>query len=449
MASSRKSKSSNLPQRVADALVPVVPAGSSILLGLSGGIDSVVLLHLLAELAPRHSWQLSALHVHHGISSKADAWAAFCRELCARYNIPFQLECVDIAPLRGIGVEAAARELRHAALARQPVDFIALAHHQDDQAETLLLQLLRGAGVRGASAMAAVQPRTGQPALLRPLLDAGRAELLAYAGQHGLQWVDDESNADDRYPRNFLRHRVLPVLEQRFPAYRATLARSARHFAEAAELMDALAEQDAQDALAGNMLAVARLRELDTTRAKNLLRWFLQRRGALLPDQTRLEEMLRQLCSAREAAQVCVGWEGWELRCYRGKAQVCRALPEPDAGWYMPWGGEEKLELPQLGGVLRFVRHMGEGLSQQKLHAAKAAIRLRRGEERLRPDAARPARSLKYLFQEHGVPPWQRERWPLLYCAETLVAVPGIGVDSEYRAAPGEVGVVLEWTQDE
>ncbi|MBI1175276.1 MAG: tRNA lysidine(34) synthetase TilS [Sideroxydans sp.] len=445
MANSRKSKSSDLSGRVADALVPVVPAGSSILLGLSGGVDSVVLLHLLLQLAPRHSWQLSALHVHHGISMQADAWAAFCRELCARHGIPLQVEHVDIAPVRAMGVEAAARELRHAALACQPVQFIALAHHQDDQAETLLLQLLRGSGVRGASAMAAIQPRTALPVLLRPLLDIPRAGLLAYANQHGLAWVEDESNADDRYPRNFLRHRVLPVLAQHFPAYRATLARSAGHFAEAAELMDMLAEQDASGAFDGMLLAVARLQQLGTVRAKNLLRWFLHQRGALPPEQARLEEMLRQLCSAQANARVCVGWAGWEVHSYRGKVHVCHALPEPEPGWRLPWRDEEELALPQLGGVLRFVRSTGEGLSREKLQAAQVTIRLRCGEERLRPDAARPARTLKYLFQERGVPPWQREHWPLLYCDELLVAVPGIAAASEYRAAPGEEAVVAEW----
>src|SRR5512139_1241042 len=163
MANSRKSIS-DLPGRVADALTPVVPHGSSLLLCLSGGLDSVVLLHVLAQLSPSFSWRLGALHVHHGISPHADAWAEFCAKLCASHEIPLQVERVDIAPLRDMGIEAAARQLRHAALARQPVDFIALAHHRDDQAETLLLQLLRGAGVRGGSAMPVLKPGNGAPA---------------------------------------------------------------------------------------------------------------------------------------------------------------------------------------------------------------------------------------------------------------------------------------------
>jgi len=434
-----------LPGRAAAGLAPHVPAGSSILVGLSGGLDSVVLLHLLARLARQYSWELSALHVHHGISPHADAWAAFCTQLCENHGIPLHIEHVDITTLRAMGIEAAARKLRHEALARQPVDFIALAHHQDDQAETLLLQLLRGAGVKGGAAMAPVKRLHRRPSLLRPLLDISRAELEAYAHAHALSWVEDESNADESYPRNFLRRRVLPLLEQRFPACRATLARGARHFAEADALLDVLAQQDAQGAFDGETLDVSRLAGFDTLRAKNLLRWFIQRCGALMPENPRLEEMLRQLCAAREDAQVCIKWGDWEMRRYRGRAHVCRVRIEPAADFSVVWRGEDALALP--GGILRFVHCGGEGISAKKLAGASVTVRLRHGEEKLRPDASRPARSLRYLFQEHGIPPWQRAGWPLLYCGETLAAVPEIGVDSTWRASPEEQGLVLRWAQ--
>lgn len=444
MANTRKSKSDDLTQRAAGALQSAVPAGGSILLGLSGGVDSVVLLHLLAQLAPRHSWKLSALHVHHGISPHADDWAAFCRELCAHYSIPLQIERVDIAPLRDMGVEAAARELRHAALARQPVDFVALAHHRDDQAETLLLQLLRGAGVKGAAAMAPLQPRAGMPALLRPLLDATRAELLDYAAQHGLRWVDDDSNADDRYPRNYLRHRVLPALEKKFPAYRDTLARSARHFAEAGELLDQLAQQDMQSALQDGGLEVARLQALDALRGKNLLRYFIAQQGAPLPESVRLGEMLRQLCTARGDAVVHVAFGNWRIGRFQGRAYVFPDLPQPPADFCLAWRGEPELELPQLGGTLHFRQAEGQGVCAAKLQGG-LTLRLRRGSERLRPDAKRPSRSLKNLLQECGIPPWRRDRLPLLYCGEELVAVPGIGVDRDFQVDGDEQGVVVEW----
>ncbi len=441
--------------RVADALLPVVPAGASILVGLSGGVDSVVLLHLLARLASSHSWKLSALHVHHGISPHADEWASFCGRFCTALGIPFRVEHVNIRPVRHMGIEAAARQLRHEALSNQPVDFIALAHHQDDQAETLLLQLLRGAGVAGLAAMPPVKPGGAargdvpRPTLLRPLLETSRAELAAYAGAQGLEWVEDESNADERYPRNFLRHRAIPLLEQRFKGVRRTLARSARHFAEADALLDALAEQDAlteQDgerAFDGDTLSAARLAGLDALRAKNLLRWFLHQRNALMPDASRLEEMLRQMVAARQDAQACVGWGRWELRRYRGRVHVCTRQDEPEPGLLVRWRGEAVL--PWAGGLLRFLPASGEGASAEKLAGASVSIRPRERDDTLRPDAARPARSLRYLFQEHGIPPWQRAGWPLLYCGARLVAVPGIAVDCDWRAAAGTPGLVLRW----
>lgn len=440
MENSRKS-ASDLNVRVAGALSPVLASGSSILLGLSGGVDSVVLLHLLHQLAPRHSWRLSALHVHHGISPQADAWAAFCAELCARHHIPFQVEHVDIAPLRDMGIEAAARKLRHAALDRQPVDCIALAHHLDDQAETLLLQLLRGAGVRGASAMPLSRQRAGAPALLRPLLDVARSELLAYAQQHALQWVEDESNADDAYPRNFLRQRVLPTLEQRFPSYRATLARSARHFAEASELLDQLAQQDAHGALQGDGLEVARLQALDPVRAKNLLRWFLHQRGATMPQAVQLDDMLHQLCSARQDASVCVAYGYWQVRRYRGRVYALRALGEFAPSLVLPWRGEDELDWPALNARLRFERCNSSGISLAKLQRAPVTLRLRSGGETLRPQSQAATRTLTNLLQEHHVPPWQRERLPLLYSADELVCVPGVAIAAEYQAVADEAAI--------
>jgi tRNA(Ile)-lysidine synthase len=410
-------------------------------------VDSVVLLHLLARLASRHSWKLSALHVHHGISPHADEWASFCGRFSTALGIPFRVERVNIHPVRHMGIEAAARQLRHDALSRQQVDFIALAHHQDDQAETLLLQLLRGAGVAGLAAMPPVKPGgtadAPRPTLLRPLLETSRAELVAYAAAQGLEWVEDESNADERYPRNFLRHRAIPLLEQRFNGVRRTLARSARHFAEADALLDALAEQDAQGAFDGDTLAVDRLAGLDALRAKNLLRWFLHQRHALMPEASRLEEMLRQMVAARQDAQACVGWGQWELRRYRGRVHVCTRQDEPEPGLLVRWRGEAAVQWP--GGLLRFIPASGEGASAEKLAGASVSIRPREKDDTLRPDAARPARSLRYLFQEHGIPPWLRAGWPLLYCGEHLIAVPGIAVDSDWRAPVGAAGVVLRW----
>ena len=494
MANSRKSNSANLTERVAAQIAPLLPAHSSILIGLSGGVDSVVLLHLLHKLAPRFSWQLSALHVHHGISQNADAWAKFCTDLCARHLISLHIEHVDIAPLRAHGIEAAARKLRHAAFDGQDCDFVALAHHADDQAETLLLQLLRGAGARGASAMPVlslskrpalslkeplairpscqktpakplVMPKRSLPAgrkdslnFLRPLLHCSRQEILDYAVAHQLHWIEDESNADDSYPRNFLRHRVMPLLGEKFPACRDTLARSAQHFAEASELLDDLARLDAPDLFHTGAkgeggervecynLEVSRLQSLSQPRAKNLLRYFLHGIGVPMPQAVQLDDMLQQLCNARQDAAVCIGYGGgdWQVRRYLGRVHVLRAPGDFDRNLVLPWRGENYLDWPALHMRLRFDSTQASGISLEKLQRAPVTLRLRHGGETLRPSPKAATRTLKNLLQEHHIPPWQRDRLPLLYCGEELVCVPGVAIAAEYQAAAKEAGVKLK-----
>lgn len=444
MANSRKPKSADLSRRVAERLAPLLPAHSSILVGLSGGVDSVALLHLLHKLAPRFSWQLSALHVHHGISPHADAWADFCADLCARLHVSLYVEHVDIAPLREHGIEAAARKLRHEAFAEQQCDFVAVAHHADDQAETLLLQLLRGAGVRGVSAMPEFVERADAVRLVRPLLHCTRREILDYAVAHQLHWVEDESNADEHYPRNFLRHRVLPLLEQKFPACRDTLARSAQHFAEAGELLDELARQDGAQAIRGDALDVSALQAMSRPRAKNLLRHFLHGLGAPMPQTAQLDDMLHQLCGARQDAAICIEYGGcWQVRRYQGWAHVLPVLGEFERDLVLAWNGEAELEWPALKQRVRFEPVSGAGISLDKLRRASVTLRLRHGGERLRPGPHAAMRSLKNLLQEHQVPPWRRERLPLLYCGDELVCVAGVAVAADCQPAAGEAGVVL------
>ncbi len=405
-------------------------------------MDSVVLLHLLHSLAPGRQWQISALHVHHGISPNADAWAEFCADLCGRYGIPLHIERVDVAPLRDAhGIEAAARKLRHAAFARQACDFVALAHHADDQAETLLLQLLRGSGVKGAAAMPLLK-QSVTAVTLRPLLDIARDSLLEYAREHALRWVEDESNADDSYPRNFLRHRVLPLLEQRFPAYRDTLARSALHFAEAAELLDDLARGDAALAVRGDALELAALKFLSPARARNLLRYFLHVQGAPMPQTVQLDDMLRQLYQAHEGAAVCIRFGDWQVRRYRGRVYALRALGGFDRELVLSWHGEAELAWPALDKRLRFTPAVGQGVSLEKLRRAPVMLRLRRGGETLRPHSHAATRSLKNLLQENHIPPWVRERLPLLYCGDELVGVGGVATSADFQASLDEEGVL-------
>jgi tRNA(Ile)-lysidine synthase len=294
MAASRNKPSIDaLPGRVGDFLATRLAPAERIGVGLSGGCDSVVLLHLLHGLGLGE--RLTAIHVHHGLSPNADAWAAFCAEYCARLGVPLQLAHVEVDRRSGLGLEAAARTARYAALAECPGEVLVLAQHQGDQAETLLFNLLRGAGVAGAAAIPEVRQLAGRR-LLRPLLGCSRDELEAYAAQHALAWIEDESNADTRYSRNFLRHDILPVLRRRFPAAERSLAQAAQHFAEADDLLAELAAADWLAACcSGDAPRLRVLRDLSLARLKNLLRYRLRQLGWRAPGAARLEEFARQL----------------------------------------------------------------------------------------------------------------------------------------------------------
>ncbi|MCB5184089.1 tRNA lysidine(34) synthetase TilS [Methylobacillus gramineus] len=418
-----------------------IQPGQILLVAFSGGLDSRVLLQLLAEAREQHVFQLQAMYIHHGLSPNADAWGDFCQQVCDALDVPFSCQRVQVDTQSGKGLEAAAREVRYQALLASQSDHILLAHHQDDQAETLLLQLLRGAGSKGLAAMAV---RDAERRLLRPLLDVSRAELLLFAQEGGLQWIDDESNLDITYDRNYCRQQLLPYMEQRFPAVRRTLARSASHLAEAADLLDDLAQLDAAQVMVENRLDLKPLAQLSAARGRNLLRWWLNVNQLPLPNSSRLQEMLQQLLIAKQGSQlkVLVGGNVW-LRRYQGYACI-ELAGEVTENLALQWQGEAELLLPNNGRLL-FSWQAGQGLAFDRLANKVLTIRHREGRERFKPDARRPTRTLRYLYQEHNVPPWQRECQPLIYSKDQLVIVPGIGVTHSLHAAADELGLVVEW----
>jgi tRNA(Ile)-lysidine synthase len=424
-----------------------VPAHARLTLGLSGGIDSIVLLDVLAQLASSHPFQLSCLYIHHGLSPNADAWARFACSAAQRYGVSCTVRKVDIKPHRELGQEGAARAARYAAFAECETDFIVVAQHQDDQAETLLLQLLRGAGVAGLAAMPVMRPLEHSGAmLLRPMLDISRAQIETYAVEHQLQWVEDESNADVSLARNFLRHRVIPQLQQLNPAVRENIARSAAHLGEAQELLTLLAVQDAALAIADDSVDLALLAGWSSARSANLLRSWIAAHGLNAPASAELQQMLQQLLGARRDAEVLIPIGRYQLRRFQQRAyllKVPRALP---ADYQKLWRGRLSWTLPELEGRFCFERSEGEGIAMRHLQsAASLSVRLRQGGEKIRPDANRPRRELKKLLQEQNLAPWRRDRLPLLYCDEMLAFVPGVGIEAQLRAEPGEAGLRVRW----
>ncbi len=295
MAVSRNKPSNNLPARVAAFLAARTHGDERLSVGLSGGCDSVVLAHVLVELGL--SERLDAIHVHHGLSPNAGRWATFCTDYCQRLGIACRVAHVEVARDSGLGIEAAARATRYQAFSGMAAGTLLLGHHRGDQAETVLFNLLRGCGVVGAAAIP-VARQHGRLRILRPLLDVSRQEIAAYARQHQLAWVDDESNDDSTLARNFLRHEVLTALVGRFPAGEKNLAQAARHFAEADALLGELALLDWQAVADGDTLTLAKVRALSLPRLKNLLRHRLRQLGWQAPAAARLDEFARQLRSA-------------------------------------------------------------------------------------------------------------------------------------------------------
>ena len=432
----------HLRQHLEAFLLPILQPNQTLLIAFSGGLDSRVLLELLAALQKNLNFTLRAMHVHHGLSPNADVWAEFCQATCASLHVPLAISKVKVVTDSGTGVEAAARSARYQALYADSADYIVLAHHEDDQAETLLLQLLRGAGAKGLAAMAMYDENRR---LLRPLLNISRSELLAFAKQNNLRWIEDESNENLSYDRNYCRHQVLPVVEQRFPAARQTLARSASHIAEASQLLDELAEIDAVNYVRDGQLSVVGLGSLSEARARNLLRWWLASYHQSPPAAQRLHEMLRQLLNARKDASIKIAVDsakGVWLRRYREFAYMeFNAIDLPIA---MVWQGEAELHLPDHSRLI-FERAKGQGLAMERLGINKLRISHRLGGERFKPELDKPTRTLKHLLQEAKIPPWQRERLPLVYSDDVLAVVPGIGVACSLQAGPNEIGLVISW----
>jgi tRNA(Ile)-lysidine synthase len=436
------------PSALLESLREIVPAQAkgALCIAYSGGLDSSVLLHSLAELVARGApYRLRAVHVDHRLQADSSKW----REHCVRTAREAGIECtalsVEVPAADGAGgLESAARKARYEALRKElrPDEVLLTAHHADDQLETMLLALVRGAGVRGLSAMPALQAfPPGWHA--RPLLPFSRAELETWARERGLSWIDDPSNEHVGFDRNYLRHQVVPALRERWPSVMHSAVRSAMHLGEAGRLLDSLAEADARAALVGPCLRVPALKALEPERRRNLLRYWIKQQGVRAPSSRKLAAIEHDMLSAGEDREPCVEWDDAQMRRHAGLLYCIplqSGLPE---GLELKWPEGEALELPARLGRLRVVAAHA-GLAHEKL-SWPLTVRFRRGGERFRPAGDAHHRALKKLLQSSRVLPWWRERLPLVYSAGQLAAVADLWVAQEYAASEGERAVAIVW----
>lgn len=429
------------------AILQTFPSCRCYRVAYSGGVDSHVLLYALARLRVQFpDIALTAIHVDHGLHPRSAQWARHCGEVCSVLGVACEVVPVKVRAGQGKSLEAAAREARYEALRTRVGigECLLTGQHREDQAETVLLQLLRGSGPPGLAAMARAAA-FGRGRLLRPLLSFSRPELLAYARQEGLTWIEDPGNTDSRFDRNYLRHELWPRLRRRWPGASRTLARAAEYQADAAWLLDRQAQADlAGMAGGGHRLSVKGLNALALPSRRNVLRYWFKRQGFPVPDSVHLQRILNEVLPVSEDAQPLVAWPGVEVRRYRDSLYALKPLPPHNPALMLAWDGLDSLALPpEIGGLLTVHLTPGWGLGVEQWRQAAITVRFRRGGESLRLRGRRRC-TLKALFQEQGVPPWRRARIPLIYIDDTLAFVAGIGMDRRFAAQPG---VLVEWSR--
>jgi tRNA(Ile)-lysidine synthase len=404
------------------------------LTGLSGGLDSTVLLHQLATI---RRCPIRAIHVHHGLHPEADRWAEHCRTFCAQLGVKLDIIKVQVTNDAGKGIEAAARHARYAAFAAalREGECLVTAHHQDDQAETVLLRLLRGSGAGGLGAMRALRPfANGQH--WRPLLGVPRAVLLEYAQRRRLKWVEDPSNADVHHDRNFLRKEVLPLLVGRWPQAVAALARSAMLLSEHEALLD---EQTARrlaqvQGIDPNTLSVSALLQMTAPwRALVFRHWISALDLPALP-ATGIEKVEQELLTARPDAQAEFRWHGVVIRRWRDLLYVGALSPDLPTGWYTDWDATTFLRLPT-GAKIRLVQN-GTNTDAAAPMPGTLRVGARAGGERITLPGRGHSHAVKIALQDSGVPPWQRKRLPLVFAADgELLAVGDVLQSARAHAA--------------
>ena len=419
-------------------------------IAFSGGMDSHVLLHLCACLRDEQEEPLKfhAVHVHHGLQKAADVWVAHCAKVCRDLNMSFTAIQVDASAKPGESPEEMARLARYTALRGHMLqnDIVLTAQHLDDQAETLLLQLVRGAGLAGLAGMPEYMP-LGHGFLFRPLLKFPRNELWTYAVEKGLSWIDDPSNVNTQFDRNFLRQEIIPKLEERWPSINKALSRSAGLCAEAQEQLRDLSKDLYRSALNadGQSLKVSVLQNFRVTDQRLVLREWLRMQGFRMPSQVITERILQEVLLARPDKMPIVSWSQGQVRRYRDAIFLLSVHSRFEKSAVLDWDGYKCLQLPDENGELSAETAISDGVALESWQKGSITVRYRQGGERCRLVGRRGTHELKKLFQEAGILPWMRERVPLIYISGELAVVAGIWVCEPFAGKAGEPQIKLIW----
>ncbi|THB66067.1 MAG: tRNA lysidine(34) synthetase TilS [Gammaproteobacteria bacterium] len=398
--------------------------GSKVIVAYSGGLDSTVLLHLLVKNRGMFDAQIRAIHINHSLQQPSDGWAEHCRDFCRAIDVPLQVVKLDIKPQAGESMEIAARNARYSVFEENLKDggFICMAHHANDQVETFFQRLMRGSGVKGLTAIPQTR-RLGNGHIFRPLLEVSRNDLHKYAVAYNLNWIEDPSNKHNCHDRNLIRNEIIPQLEQRWPSLSKTIARTVSHCNEAQEILEEVAAADLSDCSEGGLISLQKLSRFSEKRQKNLLRYWIDQRQMLPPEAAMLEDGLANLKSAAEDKNPQLLWEYGVIRRYRGRLYLSGQKEAPQI-LEREWDLREDLCLSGIGRLYMEKTQKGEvGINPYRIADMQIRVAFRQGGEKCRLYGRNGSHSLKKIFQEQGVPPWQREILPLLYVGENIVCV--------------------------
>ena len=397
----------------------------------SGGADSTVLLHAGKYAAEISGHKLKAIHVNHQIHRDADLWAGFCEQQCKRISIPLKNITINLDSVAELGLEGAARVARYRAFEQclGENDVLFTAHHADDQVETVLLQLFRGAGVQGLTGCAA-ERELGRAKLYRPFLEFAREQIIDYARQHRLEWLDDPSNESLVHDRNYLRQKVLPLLHDRWKGLRHTIARSSQWQIESAYLLDRLAAMELKLDRLPNPLPVKILEGLERASVKNILRCWIRQFNFPMPSAHILSHIISDVINCAEDTQGCVQWQTCECRKYRKYLYLQKQLQSHDTSQSFEWEIQTPLYIPSLN--LKLTREQLEDYGVNCDRFDIVQVKFRQGGEILRPKGRGCQKDLKSLFQEAAIEPWLRDRIPLIYHNDSLVFVWGYWIHEAY-----------------